>query len=717
MRIYSMTATFGKLEHEKLTLEPGLNVIQAPNEWGKSTWCAFLICMLYGIETSARESRGVLPDKTRYAPWSGKPMSGSMDIHWNGKDITLQRGPKGRIPFGDFKAFETDTGLAVPELTAANCGQTLLGVERSVFARAGFLKLTDLPVTQDDALRRRLNALVTTGDESGTGDALAQTLKDLKNRCRHNRTGLLPQAEAQQQELEAKLQQLQSLENQSQRIQQRQQELTERIAALENHKDALRYAASQGDAQRVAAAQAAEVAARQTCEELEAVCRKLPARQEAEQSLQAAQALLQQRASLQMEAQMLPSLPAQPETPSMFQGQTPEDAVAAAQESYRQVTVLEAGRKKNSRLVWGFCGFAALVAAVMAVLALGFSVKDPLLYLLGGGAIVLGGVLVLVLCYIWTNRFRREMDALYDRYPGLTPSRWVPEAESYAALWRNYRQNFGEVQALRGDLDSRTAALEQKIVAYTKNSSLQAAIAGNQDAIGAWNALDSARRDLQQAQRHAQDVAQMAKSAEPPKFPDTLTYTADETEAQLQSAHYEQRQLHIKLGQCQGQMAHTGQEEALQRQLSLVNGRIARLEDTYAALEIAQDALVITTQELQRRFAPRISRRAQALFGQLTGGRYDRLTLGEDLNLSVGAQDQDTLCSTQYPSDGTVDQLYLALRLAVAQELTPEAPLVLDDALVRFDDTRLQAAMEVLRQEAQSKQVILFTCQSRETNL
>ena len=43
MRIYKMTATFGKLEHETLTLEPRLNVITAPNEWGKSTWSAFLL--------------------------------------------------------------------------------------------------------------------------------------------------------------------------------------------------------------------------------------------------------------------------------------------------------------------------------------------------------------------------------------------------------------------------------------------------------------------------------------------------------------------------------------------------------------------------------------------------------------------------------------------------------------------------------------------------
>ena len=65
MRIYSMTATFGKLNHETLTLQPGLNIIEAPNEWGKSTWCAFILAMLYGIDTSARSRKDFIADKER----------------------------------------------------------------------------------------------------------------------------------------------------------------------------------------------------------------------------------------------------------------------------------------------------------------------------------------------------------------------------------------------------------------------------------------------------------------------------------------------------------------------------------------------------------------------------------------------------------------------------------------------------------------------------
>ena len=71
MTIYKMTATFGKLEHDTLTLEPGMNIIHAPNEWGKSTWCAFLMAMLYGLDTRSKTTKTALADKERYAPWSG----------------------------------------------------------------------------------------------------------------------------------------------------------------------------------------------------------------------------------------------------------------------------------------------------------------------------------------------------------------------------------------------------------------------------------------------------------------------------------------------------------------------------------------------------------------------------------------------------------------------------------------------------------------------
>ena len=277
-----MTATFGKLEHETLTLEPGLNIITAPNEWGKSTWCAFLIAMLYGLDTRAKSTKTALADKERYQPWSGSPMSGRIDLNWNGRDITIERTTRRRVPLGEFKAYETISGLPVEELTAANCGSVLLGVEQTVFRRAGFIRFSDLPVTQDEALRRRLNALVTTGDDSGAADRLAASLKDLKNRCRYNRSGLLPQAEAQRDAIEEKLAELEDLNTQCQKLKMRLDEVKDWLRQLYNHQQALAYAKMESGLSQIAQAREAVAGTEQVLRILEETCASLPPQAEVE---------------------------------------------------------------------------------------------------------------------------------------------------------------------------------------------------------------------------------------------------------------------------------------------------------------------------------------------------------------------------------------------------------------------------------------------------
>ena len=71
--------------------------------------------------------------------------------------------------------------------------------------------------------------------------------------------------------------------------------------------------------------------------------------------------------------------------------------------------------------------------------------------------------------------------------------------------------------------------------------------------------------------------------------------------------------------------------------------------------------------------------------------------------------------ATIFLRGGTADELYLSVRLAVCRLLLPEdAPLLLDDALVMFDDDRLRLALRLLQREAANRQILLFTCQHRE---
>lgn len=712
MKIYSMTATFGKLEHQTLTLQPGLNIIEAPNEWGKSTWCAFLVNMLYGLETRAKSTKTALSDKDQYAPWSGAPMSGRIDLNWNGRDITIERHSRGRLIFGEFSAYETATGIPVEELNSVNCGAMLLGVERSVFTRAGFLKLTDLPVTQDDALRRRLNNLVTTGDESGAGDKLASTLKDLKNKCRYNRTGLLPQAETQRQNLENQLSELTVLRQETEKLRQQLTSKEDFLARLQNHKASLLYEASREDAQRFEQAEQALADAQSVCRGLMDSCEGLPSTEDAQRALNEGKNLQQHQQSLQFELQMQPPLPEQPPIPAHYQN---IDPVTVAKDDFATQLALENGRKKWNRTL-GILYAAALLLCGGVALA-SFLLSQPLIAAAAGGALVFIACTLLAVSASKAKRFRREMDAIYDRHPGLPPKQWEADAQNHVRVLAEYQQALENAQATRGDLDTRATALQEKIRSFAGDEALSVCLDRWTQVLAAREALGNAQREQIQAQKHATALRAMLKVTEPPKEEDDLSYSTGETDSLLASTAFDLRQLQLKIGQYEGRAEALGQEASLRTQLKSINRRIHMLEDTYSALELAQTALSAATTELQRRFAPRISKRAQELFSKLTGQRYDRLTLSSDLSLNTCTQEEDTLRPAQYRSDGTVDQLYLALRLAVAEELTPEAPLVLDDALVRFDDTRMAAAVDILRQYGQNKQVILFTCQGRESRV
>ena len=80
--------------------------------------------------------------------------------------------------------------------------------------------------------------------------------------------------------------------------------------------------------------------------------------------------------------------------------------------------------------------------------------------------------------------------------------------------------------------------------------------------------------------------------------------------------------------------------------------------------------------------------------------------------------DVDTVAhDSSYLSAGTMDLLYLAVRLAVCKLALPEGepcPLIIDDALVNLDETRLAQAMDLLKEIAKERQVILFTCRRTE---
>jgi uncharacterized protein YhaN len=147
-----------------------------------------------------------------------------------------------------------------------------------------------------------------------------------------------------------------------------------------------------------------------------------------------------------------------------------------------------------------------------------------------------------------------------------------------------------------------------------------------------------------------------------------------------------------------------------------VEGLRAELENAlerwqihYLAGLLIKETLSQFTQERQ----PLVLAEASRMFERVTQGRYVRVQRAVEEEGIVAVERDGRLKSPEQLSRGAAEQLYLCLRLGLAEEFARRAepmPLVMDDVLVNFDEDRRRATAELLLEFAERHQVLLFTC-------
>lgn len=132
------------------------------------------------------------------------------------------------------------------------------------------------------------------------------------------------------------------------------------------------------------------------------------------------------------------------------------------------------------------------------------------------------------------------------------------------------------------------------------------------------------------------------------------------------------------------------------------------------AIDMAMERLNSLSKEIHQEFGRKFSEKASLILAEITGGRYQKLYIDGNLNMSLYRGDKRI--SIQQVSRGTIEQVYFALRMAAADVLhKEEQPVILDDTFVFYDETRLANVLRWLAKN--KKQVLIFTCQHRELEL
>jgi uncharacterized protein YhaN len=197
-----------------------------------------------------------------------------------------------------------------------------------------------------------------------------------------------------------------------------------------------------------------------------------------------------------------------------------------------------------------------------------------------------------------------------------------------------------------------------------------------------------------------------------------LDFASGSTEAarlgrELAAARASAEKLSAQIASLNGRLSAMGDAMVLASDLSYMEGEREALQQEYDAITLACETLKAADSELQSRFSPALGKLAGQYMSLVTSGRYSDVLINRDFSALAKAEGDAVAHESEYLSAGTLDLLYLAVRLAVCELALPDGepcPLIIDDALVNLDDTRLAQAMQLLGQIAKERQVILFTC-------
>ncbi len=675
MKILSIQGHFGNINGQKIDFSDKLCSRVLPNGWGKTTLCAFIRVMLYGLNTSRRDSANALSDKTKYYPQDGKPMSGRITVEFAGRPITIIRESNRNGLMQDFQAFYEDTGEPCTQLTARNCGEVLLGMSEDAFLSSAMVDGMDMTRPSSE-LNELLISLAQTGDSNTRCSSALKTLirwrLDLNSGNGH---GEQPRLEKDYQAAQKHLDDIQALESQMVKQRQKAAMLTEKAEEIHNQYEKI----YRNYAGKIAEEESSLVVLKK---DVEKRIKHLKAGLPDEILLREAEdALYGYEGAVELEREKRKNMPY---VDSEFKNAVEQVEERRTKEEVKRNLIM------RPKIRWPAMALALLLAIAAAASALAnidWGELTPYMpYILSGMAL-----LSVLTCFIGSVPRLGDPDEDYD--------------ESKQQLDIEHKKTVGAQHMATSVLqDQYDAAVRAASKIWPNVKTIEQA--------GEW--IRGARHDLQllrQEQSKLQDILVEIKKMENSRNIDVdAQKLVDSARVKAVEARHAAEYAQQELSRMQGRVQTLGNAAQWRNTRDKIKVAIANSEQQMDALKMAEKIIEEQNAVLSARISPKITELAEQYMAYLTSDSYKEIKLDSSLRARC-AGDDGTLLDALRLSSGTRDQLYFALRLAVCKVLTGDesVPIILDDPFVTWDNKRSEKGLRLLQSFANERQVILLT--------
>lgn len=754
MKIKSLhIAAFGGLKDVDLSFENGFNIVYGNNENGKTTIMNFIKMMFYGTERgSAVISKNL---RKKYTPWDNSAMAGSIDFENDNRNYRIERS------FGSSNSTDRvtliDLDLGSRETVSADIGAKLFGLSSSAFERSIFIGQFGFPESNSAAegeINSKLSNLTLTGDQAISFEEVNSRLQNAKFALmsKSGRAGIYDKNLIAAKELAEKIETAKQTELEITNKKQIAENLHSKITELQTKSDQLKVKIDSEQDFRNAEKLQELLALKEKLDALNSTL-KLENGQTADEMFvrkvefclskietftDKINAKLNENKIIEqnLELALNPSVDATPEKLEQLTKKL-EDLEQEKIKTIERISEISSMPKAKSSVLWLVLSIVFAIISIplfLSNLSKIFALTSVL------AAVIFISIFVSLTLKAKNKNAKNETEIVNlklkeNQLISIISSEKANITAINTALNSNatiiekqkelLENNKKELELLEKEKAIETDTLFELFKRYKPVDKIDAI----KDELIKISQKATEQKEIKQNINYIlKDVGNISYDEAKEKLENIKTPLENDIDFNNLKNQYDnllseiteqKTELASLLTEIKSISATVANTENDKTKLEELKSKITNQKDYCKCLDIAMSVLADSFVEVRRSFGSVLENKASDIFKGITGGKYQSMSISKSFEIAVEKTDVFGTKEIDYLSSGTADQAYLSLRLAICElmaQTDDRLPVLLDDALAQYDDTRTKTALEFLNEYSKDGQIIMFTCHNSVLN-
>lgn len=670
---------YGNIEDKDISLKNGINIIQGKNESGKSTLLNYIISSFYGISKN-KEGRE-LSDYERYKPWNSSEFSGRIQYELgDGKKFEIFRDFNKKNPkIYNEKLEDITNQFEVDKRDGSKFFTEQTGVDKQMYLSTVVSMQEEVRLVEKDQniLIQKIANLAGTGEDNVSYKKALSKLQDkIRDEIGTSKTSQKPIniLGKEIREIEDKMKNIEPYRDRKYEIDTEKEEITEEIKELELKKSVLEELQDTIKNENI---QNKEIEIKEKNKNENSA--KISELKKREEELNKNDSNLKQvTENIEIELQN-------------YQEQQ-ENIDRQIAEINNSETYRKTVRKKDKRAIFLIAvGVLSLIGIVTTLILKKYIFMGPLI------------TLMLIDACIYVNKIKKQSKHKIEEN-NIKIGKLEEEKLNLLKVIEKKEKELKKYKESKQEINSKMSMLKGQIILLDKNNEqIDEELKKIQDNIKEkqYNKKENVINKYKDKLENIEDLVKV----------ENYKTKQDEVEEKINNNKVKIKGLEIESNTIIPQLDEL---VSIEERLEADTEKLRELQRQEETINIAIENLTMAYEEMKNTITPKFTKSLSSSINRISNSKYEKVTINDE-NGMVVENNRGEYVEAYKLSTGTIDQLYLALRLSMIDDLSKERlPIILDESFAYFDNERLENVLRYLKEELHDHQTLIFTCTDRE---